>query len=172
MGYSTSLGYTDSIAATQNYACPQLNFDADYALKSETANEVVLVNKTTPADQVESVRFAINDVKNVYTGEQDIDPTMYAPVKKGKSLVCSVKETLRVTNSDSDGNILNQYDLPVQCHFVLKFPVSANFDATVAETIVKRMMATATKAVQASGSWTSSFRLGDLIRGALNPKKN
>lgn len=119
-----SFGYTDSLAAPTSYFVDSMpNTKDDYAIKSQLANEVVLVNTTTPADQVETVRFAITDIANVYNAAE-ISPTLQSAVKRGKSFVVGLNSTIRVTGDDG---IITDY--PVQSHIVVKFPLSANISA-------------------------------------------
>lgn len=107
-----SWGYTDTPVdgvSSVALARPVLNLSSDYRVKTEKPGEVVITNLTTPLDRPETIRFATSDIRDVYTST-DIDPSVYAPSKRGVSLLAQITETISVTD-DTDADY--RVDLPM-----------------------------------------------------------
>lgn len=163
MTKSVSVGYTDTAIAGNpvlNLLRGSVNFGADFRVKSEAPNEVVLVNLTSPVDRPEKFRFSYSDVANIYSGT-DVDPSVYAPSKRGVSILCQLTETLSVTDSVDP---TYRVDLPVSAHLVLKLPANENITAAMLQTIVARMAS----GLYATGLTTTS-RIESMVRGSLKP---
>lgn len=160
MAADAMFGYEDSKSSSplSFTDIPNLDYSSDFAVAEQTAKQVIMVNTTTPVDQVESLKFSIQDVNNIYANT-NIDPTLYAPSKKGKSVVCSLQDTARITNSTTNTHV----DYPIKAHFVLQFPVSTSISASDMLKVAKRMFALAF-----NGANTNA-RLNELMRGVMKP---
>lgn len=156
-------GYTDTAVAgvpTLTFPRAVLNFKADYRVKSDQPNEVVLTNITSPVDRPEQIRVAYSNVTNIYSGTS-IEPSLAAPTKRGISVLCQVTDIISVTDSvDADYRI----DLPVSYHMVIKVPANENLTTTLIQEGVGRMIS----GIFETGSVTLT-RLEALIRGSLVP---
>lgn len=159
------LGHTDTaVEGVPSLTFPRavLNFGADFRVKSnQPGKEVVLTNLTSPVDRPEKIRIAFSDVSNVYSGT-DIDSSVYAPTKRGVSVLVQLTETISVTdNADSDYRV----DLPVSFHLVVKVPASEHITAADIQTGLGRLI---------SGLFdtgvTTTTRLEAILRGSLVPQ--
>lgn len=137
-----------------------LNLPVDFVTKTRSNKEVVLANLTSPLGAVETIRFAVNDVANVYSGTQ-IQPTMWATSKHGVSILAQLNDIFSVTDT-VDASF--RQDLPVSAHIVLKVPDSELITGDVLKAIVGRLV----DALFDSGAVASS-RLVALARGSLIP---
>lgn len=164
---ATSFGYTDKLSATKNVAIPQLSYSTDYSVKSETPNEVVITNVTSPLDQPETIRFAQQPVRDIYNGSA-VDPTAMSVSRQGISLVIQVNDILRVTPDSSESTCCcdgGYMDFPISTHIVIRTPVAQYITADTVMTVVKRNIA----ALFGEGADVTSGRLNQMLRGALKP---
>lgn len=129
----------------------------NYAVKADEPTECILVETTSPADQPSSIRYAIQNVADVYSGS-DVDPVNKAASKKGKSVVVGIRNILRVTN-DTTGEFV---DYPVKCNISFTFPISANLDATDVGKVCSRA---AGLIIEPAGAAI----INRLMRGSLKP---
>lgn len=156
---NTKWGYLEDTATDLTIAnVPKIDYANDFAVRSQEANSIVLQNTTSAIGQPETLKFQIQDIANVYSNT-DVDPTLYAPIKKGKSVVCSVQDTMRVENATTGEVVM----YPVSAHFVLKFPNTSDIADSDIMHCYKRMAALAFKNAD------DTSRLAKLVRGALNP---
>lgn len=159
-----STGYTDTaISGVSSLTFPRglLNFGADFRVKSEqSGKEVVLTNITSPSDRPEKIRTAYNEVANVYSGS-GVEPSVYAPTKRGVNVLCQVTEVISVTD-DTDADY--RVDLPVSAHLVIKVPASEYISAADVQTLVGRLLS----GLFDTGVATTS-RLEAILRGSLKP---
>lgn len=163
MAKTVSVGYTDTpIAGVTSLEFPRglVNFGADYRVKSDTANEAIITNLTSPVDRPEKFRISYSDVSNIYTGT-DIDPSVFAPSKRGVSVLCQLTETLSVSDST---DAAFRVDLPISAHIVLKVPASEYLTADMLQTVMGRLVS----GVYETGSLTTT-RIQAIIRGSLLP---
>lgn len=137
-----------------------LNFPVDFTPKSRTSKIAVLANLTSPLGAVETVRFAVNDIANVFTGT-GISPTLWATSKHGMSVLIQLNDIFSVT--DTVDSTFRQ-DLPVSGHIVLKVPDSELITGDVIKAFLGRLCDCAFN----SGVVTSE-RLAALCRGSLLP---
>lgn len=163
---TTSFGYTDKLTGTKNIAVPQLSYSTDFSVKSETPNEVVITNVTSPLDQPETIRFAQQTIRDIYNGTA-VDPTAMSVSRQGISLVVQLNDIFRVTpDSESscccDGGYM---DFPISTHIVIRTPVVQYVTADTVLTVVKRNIA----ALFGEGADVTSGRLNQMLRGALKP---
>ena len=157
------LNRTDTaISGVSSLALPLavLNFPVDFVVKNRSNKEAVLANLTSPLGAVETIRFAVNDVSNVYSGTQ-IQPTLWATSKHGVSMLVQLNEIFSITDT-ADTSF--RQDLPVSAHIVLKVPDSEFITGDVMKTIIGRLV----DAMFDSGVVTSG-RLAALARGSLLP---
>lgn len=164
MTKSISWGHTDTpidgvTALSLNR--PVINFSDDFRVKAEKSGEVVLTNLTTPLDRPETIRIATSDIKDIYSST-DIDPSVYAPSKRGVSILAQITDTLSVTD-DTDADF--RVDLPVSAHLVIKVPANEYMSAEKVEALVARLTST----LYESGS-SETTRLDGLLRGSLVPR--
>jgi hypothetical protein len=163
MSKVTNVGYTDTAIAgvtSLAFARGLVNYKADFRAKSNTPSEVVLTNLTSPVDRPEKFRFSYSDVANVYSGT-DVDPSVYAPSKKGVSVLCQVTETISITDS-TDATF--RIDLPISAHVVLKVPANEYLTADMLQTFMGRLVS----GMYETGSLTTE-RIQALVRGSLLP---
>lgn len=163
MALTTSFGYSDTITTTKNIAVPDLDYDKDFAVVKDDADEVVLTNTTSPLDQPETLRFGYQNVANIYANT-GIDPSYMSITRKGVSLVAQVNDILRVSCSDEGACNMNIIDLPVTAHVVVKVPLSQYVTASEAMKVVNR----AVSSLYATGT-TGTTRLEAMLRHSLMP---
>lgn len=162
MTTTISTGYADTPYGGQTWVPvnrPILNFGEDFRIKKSSESELVLVNLTSPLDRPETVRYSVQNVANVYAGT-DIDPSVYAPVKRGISLLMQRTATISVT--DENGK---RTDHPVSFHTVVKVPVSEHIDAELISSELQRTLSLAYETGQTDGA-----RINAMLRGSLAPK--
>lgn len=138
-----------------------LNFGSDYRVKSDTAEEAVIANITSPIDRPESFRFAASPVADIYKGT-GIDSGYYSPSRKGISLLCQLTDVYKYADA-ADSTFKDQY-LPISGHVVLKVPCNEALTADMVSTFVGRLIA----GLYSSGMLDSN-RLKSMLRGALLP---
>jgi hypothetical protein len=159
-----SSGYTDTAISGNpvlNLLRGSLNFAANWRQKSYTpGKEVILTNISSPNDRPERLRIAFSDVANVYSGT-GIDASVFAPTKKGVSILAQLTEIIAVTD-DTDPSY--RIDLPVSYHLVIKVPSSEFINAVDVQTGVARLLS----GLYDTGSVTTT-RLDAILRGSLVP---
>lgn len=163
MAYTTTFGYSDSVATKLNLAIPTLSYNQDFSVRSEKADEVVLVNTTTPIDQPETLRFATQTIGNIYNGTQ-VAAENRSVSQRGIQLLSQLNDILRVVPEDGDGCCgVTAFDLPIGSHLVVKVPLNQYVTPDLVLQVVLRNVA-----MMFNGSVTSE-RLNELLRGALKP---
>lgn len=163
MALVLSTPYTDtSVSGVTSLSMPLsvLNFPADFRVKSEQPQEVVLTNLTCPTDRPERIRLAISDVADIYRGSA-IDANLYTPSRKGVSLVCAITDVLNMSDSS---DTTYQAAVPISAHIVIKIPNNSLITGTVVKTLVGRLCDTLF-----STGVVDTARLDALIRGSLKP---
>lgn len=139
-----------------------MNFKTDFRVKSNGIKEMVMTNLTSPIAKPESVRIAVTDVANVYSGT-DLEPSVFAPSKKGMSILVQLTNVLTVTDSANPDYIA---DLPISAHLVLKVPNNENLTASMLQENLGRLLS----CLFDTGS-TESSRLEAILRGSLVPSE-
>lgn len=163
MAKIVNVGYTDtpiSGVTSLNFARGLVNYGANFRKKSDVPGEVILTNLTSPIDRPERFRVSSSDVANVYAGT-DIDASVYAPSKKGVSILCQLTEVVSVTD-DTDASF--RVDLPISAHLVLKVPSSEFLTSAMIQTFIGRLVS----GLYDTGSLTTA-RLESILRGSLSP---
>jgi hypothetical protein len=108
-----------------------------------------------------TIRYAISDVKNVYTGT-GIDPVFWNPVKAGKSLLVKVRHT--GVQSDLSGN---SFHMPIEVGMTFKFPVNSVNEEDLVYVAQELMNAVFRPNSPSGGSYDMTSNLRKLMRGAF-----
>lgn len=137
-----------------------VNYGADFKVKVEMADSVILTNLTSPITAPEQFKFSVQDVANVYTGTA-VDPNFYSPSKKGVSLLAQCNEVWTVTDTEDS---TYQVELPVQAHIVLKVPKNENITPAMVEALLGRVVS----GLYETGS-EGTTRLQAMLRGSMKP---
>jgi hypothetical protein len=155
---------TQVIYPTNQGSTIELTFEipeyTDYAVISDTPNECRITDITDAMETPRIVRYAAQDVANVYSGT-DIDPSAYAPVRRGKSVVVQTSLNVKVTDTTDPSFLVL---LPVQVHTVVKMPVTSYLSATDINVILRDHLGDIL-------TGATSDRLPRLLRGALKPSE-
>jgi hypothetical protein len=133
---------------------------SDYAVVSDTPNECRITDVAAPLETPRVVRYAAQDVTNVYSG-LDIDPSAYAPIRRGKSVVIQTSLNVKVTDTTDPSFLIL---LPVQIHTVVKLPVTSYLSSDNINLILRDHLGD----IITSGN---EDRLPRLLRGALKPSE-
>lgn len=138
-----------------------LNFGADFSIKESKANEVVLTNIRADIDRPETIRLSWSTLTDVYRNSS-IDPSVYAPSRKGVNVLAQVTNVLSISPS---ANSEARVDIPVSTHLVIKTGAQAEITADVIITQVSRLLSSLFETGK-----TDTSRLEAILRGALVPK--
>lgn len=164
MAKKISVNYTDTAisgATPMTLSLPTLNYAVDYRVRGDEPNEAIITNLTSPIDAPERIRWAHNDIKDVYKNT-GIDPTLYYASRRGTQILCQLTDVLTVTDDSSPDYLA---ELPVSAHLVIKVPNNDLITEDVVMTLIKRMLA---GLYETTGTTTTS-RLRSLLRGSLLP---
>lgn len=137
----------------------KLQVASDFALKSQTPNEVVLTNKTSPIDAPETMRMSTSRVANIYNNT-GIEKAYQTLSKEGASLLIQDNTVLRLVDETTSSSVA---DLPVSVHIVLKYPKHPEITEVQVTEAAKRLF---------SGLFydaDNNNRVKELIRGSLKP---
>lgn len=159
MAKSIVKGYTPSMSQT-TVTLQDPQFATKWAVKDESKNEVFLTNLDCPIGFPEIIRLAVSDTRNVYT-KLGIDPNLYAPTTRGKSLVVALQDIWKEIDSV---DATYEVALPLECHVVLRVPNNETITAADIQAFMERMFS-----LLYMGSRTSSARVIELLKGALAP---
>lgn len=161
MAKIVSKGFTDTaIPENPVLVRGKLNFAKDFRVKSENGKTLILTNLTSPLDRNEEIMYSVSSIQNIYD-KTDIDPSVYAPSKRGISLYAKISETYQVSD-DTDAEFVQ--NLPIKASISISVPASQYITATEVQTIVARLVST----LYETGS-ESTDRLNALLRGSLKP---
>lgn len=132
----------------------------EFRVKSESPDEAILVNVTSPMDRLEKLRFAYSEVADVYKNTS-IDSSVAAASKRGVQILAQASETWSLTDAaDPEYRV----DLPVTAHIVVKVPACEY----ISETDILELLGRTVGGLY--DGTTAQWRLSDLVRGALVPK--
>lgn len=137
---------------------PLLNFNADFRVKTESTKETILVNTSSPLDQLETVRFGYSEIANIYS-KSGLNSDQISGTVKGLNVLAQVNNVLKVT--DSANAAFSQY-LPISAHLVLKVPQSGYITPDVVQALIARLVATLYE--------NGVSNLSALTKGVLTPK--
>lgn len=138
-----------------------LNFGADFRIKSDEPNEAIITNLKSPIDRPERFRFGMSEVKDIYKNA-GIDASLYAPSRRGASVLCQLTDVWTVTDSVDPSY---EVALPIEGHIVLKVPANENVTTEMIKAFIGRLCA---GLFETGDSGTT--RLNSLLRGSLLPK--
>lgn len=150
-----------SPAGSHGITLPVPNFTADFRVKSNGTDSVTLTNLTTPLGLDETVRFAINNVNDVYAGTS-VDRALHAPTKRGKGILVSIHDVAKVTDT-TDATF--EMALPFKANLTVQFLNHELVDSTVLEVFISRLIAM----LYETSDTSMKPRLSKLIRAALKP---
>lgn len=163
MAKSASFGYTDTLdtgSATRTFTRANLNWPVDFVATEKSDMKFQGANKTSPMDQLETIRVQASEISDVYKGTS-IDPSAYSGSRKGLSIVAQVNDILRVTDSV---DTTYQVDLPLSAHMVIKVPQNSMITSDHVMALAGRCLATLFDSNQ-----LTSGRIANLLRGAMTP---
>lgn len=161
MSILINTGCVDSVESgvtPATISVPNINFGTDFRVKSETGKETILINVSTPLDQVETIRFGYSEIANVYT-KSGLNTDQVSGTVKGANILAQINEVVKVT--DTANASFSQY-LPISAHLVIKVPQSGYITPEVIKTLIARLNAT----LYQSGAST----LSSLSKGVMTPK--
>jgi len=160
MAISTTWNYT-AAAATKQPTIPDVDFSTFSGDDGKSKkSDVWITNSTSPLDSPETVRYAIQNIGNIYNGT-DIQPAYFATSKAGRQLLIQLNDVLTATDS---ADPTYRMDLPFSGHVVLKFPTNAVVTSSMLLAFYERLVSMAF----ATGAVTDS-RLEVMMRGTLKP---
>lgn len=153
-------GYTP-VASTKQITLDDLGYGTDWAVKGGVSNHGVFTNITTPVSFPETLRIAVKDVSNVYA-DTGIDPGLWAPTARGRSLVVSLRDTWREIDSE---DATYEVALPMKAHLVLEVP---NQNGTISASDINAFV---TRLISAlfTGGVSADSRITDILRGVIKP---
>lgn len=163
MTKAISVNYTDTAisgVSSLPFSRGLVNFGADFRIKSDEPDEAILTNMTSPLNFPEKARVGFTEVADVYKGA-GIDPSLYAPTKRGVSILSQITEVWTVTDSEDP---TFQVALPVSAHIVLKIPNHELITPAMVTTLLGR----AVSGLYDTGDLTTK-RLAAMLRGSLLP---
>lgn len=159
-----NVNYTDSTptgATTVELTVPSLNYGVDFRVMRDEPREAIITNITSPLDQPERIRWAHQDVSDIYRNS-GIDPTLYYGTRKGTQVLFQLTDIFSVTDA-SDPQYLAL--LPIEAHLVLKVPNNDLLSEDVLMTEISRLLGSL---YETSATGTKP-RLRAVLRGALMP---
>lgn len=163
MSASISTGYTDTpISGVTSLTFPRgmVNFKSDFRIMESTADKATVTNLTSPIDRPEVFQWTLSYIKDVYAGS-GIDPSVYAPSRRGVKVFCKVSDVISVTDAtDPDFRV----DLPVSAHLLVNIPASEYITSEMVQTLIGRVVS----GYYETGS-TATNRIAALTRGSLLP---
>lgn len=164
MARTLGLNYTDSSptgATKVTIDIPSLNYGSDFRVMRDEPSEAVITNITSPLDQPERLRWAHQDVSDVYRNS-GIDPTLYYATRKGTQVLVQLTDVFSVTDS-ADPTYLAL--LPISAHLVLRVPNNDLLSEDVLMTEVSRLIG----GLYETSTGGTEPRLRGILRGALMP---
>lgn len=155
-----SPGYTDTATTATQLDRGPLNFGADFRVSRDSGNALTLVNITSPFDRTEEIMMNFSQVANIYE-KTSIDPSVYAPNKRGVTLYSKLSDTYQITDS-TDASFVQH--LPVSASLTIRSIQSEYITAEDVCTVIARLVSTFFD----TGSETY-IRLNAALRGSLKP---
>lgn len=142
-----------------------LNFNADWRITSETANEVVLTNINVPVNCPEIIRVAFTEIADVFKGTkinpQDGLMTAGSLDRRGASILVQLSGGLWADEQVGENAVL----YPYSAHLVVKVPVGIPINGATVWSILQKMFG----ALYETKATLPDTRVASLLRGALTP---
>lgn len=163
MAKSINYGYTDTPITgveTLAFARGLVNFGADFRVRTEKKDELLLTNISSPIDRPEKFRIAWSIVDNVYTNS-GISPANQAPSTRGVNLLIQLTEIASITDS---ADPTYRVDVPLSVHCVVRVPAVNELTEAHVQQALGRMIS----GFYETGS-TATDRIKSLLRGSLEP---
>lgn len=137
---------------------PVLNYSADFRVKTEKDNEIILVNTTAGVEEDEQLRYGYSEISDLFKSS-GTTAASNVPCKSGYSIVVQLTKTIKVTDSADTSYSVNY---PLSAHLVLKVPKSEVITSDYLKTIIARML---------GGLYEDgSIKVVALLKGAISPK--
>jgi len=155
----SSWNFTDTTTTSVGQFQPDtINYSADFAKKTADASSVIITNLTSPLDRIETIRYAVSKVSNIYSGS-GVEPGYYSLAKTGASVLVQDNTVL--------SNVVDgvRVDYPITAHLVLRVPLADIITGDILDKVLKRLIGAC---YDQSGS-SPGPRLNKLVRGALVP---
>lgn len=156
MAKISNFRFTNTTDSTHTITPKLLGFVANYSVKTDTADDVILNNKTAPIDCEELVEFRSRPIAKVNT---NLNLQYPSPIKSGIQYQVVVEDTLSTTD-DTDSEF--RVDEPIVCQITIRHPRSGNIGNDQVSAVVMRAISAL---VRADGTW----RFDDLMRSAERP---
>jgi hypothetical protein len=162
MAFTKTWGYTEASDISGRSIVPKnLSFGTDFTKASYTPGEAILANLTSPLDRVESVRFAVSPVANIYSGTK-LDPSNQAQNKRGTNVLCQLRSCMGVIDDETNQKII----LPFEAHIVVRIPQHEAVDFDDFKVMTNRLFG----CLYEDGATKSSERINALMHGSVLPK--
>lgn len=156
MSRTSTFKFSNTTASTHDVTPIVLGLTSNYALEADTADQVVLNNKTAPIDAMEKVTFRSRAIGQV---NHDLNLQYPSPVKGGIQYSVAVEDTL-VTEESTDATF--RIDEPIVATLSIRHPKSGNITNALVAQVVTRLISCL---LRADGTW----RFDDLMRSAERP---
>lgn len=132
---------------------------ADYAATTNVAGDFQMSNVTSPLGRPETIGYKFSTINDIYASS-GIEKALWAPTRRGVSLLVQVKQTWTVSD-DSDASA-PEYAFPVTCNLTIKtlqHPLisEADIEALLKEALGSMLCVDGEK------------RISFLLRGSLDP---
>lgn len=137
---------------------PTLNYDADYRLKTSSANEVIMVNTTTSLDADETIRLSVAEISDIYRNS-GISADLVSDTKQGYSLLLQINQIVKVNDSS---NPAYESHIPLSAHMVIKLPRAEAITNDTIKNLVARVIAPLYD--------KGSLKALSMLKGAISPK--
>lgn len=163
MSKTINFGYTDTPipgVTSLDFSRGLINFGADFRVKSDKKDELILTNLTSPIDRPERFRIAWSLIDSIYNGS-GISEGNQAPSLRGVNLLIQLTEVASITDS-ADASY--RVDVPISIHCVVKVPAVEELTEAHIQAALGRLVS----GFYETGS-TATTRIKALVRGSLEP---
>lgn len=151
---------TSPATGTRAINAEPINYNADWRVVDQKANEVTLVNLRSNLDQPMKLRAAWSEIPDIFKGSgvEPLDGSFNGNAKrKGVSVL------MQLTGADSDENGVGPF--PWSAHLVLKVPTGGGVDHENVLYILKSLLGH----LFDTGLVDPASRIESILRGALTP---
>lgn len=136
------------------------NYGADFRVKRNAVDSAILVNLTSPFDQQETLMLGCSVVNDIYK-KSDISINNQAANKSGVQIIGRVSDVFSRTDS-ADASV--RIDYPVSAQVSIVTPCSSDITSLDLQELILRALGTM------YDKSTSSWRIDEMVKGALVPK--
>lgn len=147
-------------AFTSSPALKQQNYSKFAVTGAVTNGEATLTNTEIALGYNESIKLSSRNVKDVYANT-DVDRSLYAPTRKGRSLMISLDEVWKETDS---ADATYEVALPMHGHIVLRVPNNSTLSYDNVLAFLQRLVS-----FLYGENDSTSARVRDMLKGALIP---